>query len=84
MDCNGGSAGALLADWSCDAVEQGKRVLVIDDLLATGGTATAACNLFKKVGAEVVSAAFVIEISELNGAKKIEDTGVEVVSMLKF
>ena len=67
-----------------DAVEAGKRVLVIDDLLATGGTAKAACNLFKKVGAEVVSAAFIIEICELGGAKKIEETGVEVVSMLKF
>ena len=41
-------------------------------------------DLFKKVGAEVVSAAFIIEICELGGAKKIEETGVEVVSMLKF
>ena len=67
-----------------DAVEAGKRVLIIDDLLATGGTAKAACNLFKKVGADVVSVAFIIEICELNGAKKIEETGVEVLSMLKF
>ena len=64
-----------------DAVEAGKRVLVIDDLLATGGTATAACNLFKKVGAEVVSAAFIIEICELNGAKKIETTSTPVSSV---
>ena len=67
-----------------DAVEAGKRVLIVDDLLATGGTATAACNLFKKVGAEVVASAFVIELCDLNGRKKIEDTGVEVVSMLKY
>ena len=67
-----------------DAVEEGKRVVVIDDLLATGGTATAACNLFKKVGAEVVSSAFIIELSDLGGRKKIEDTGIEVVSMLKY
>lgn len=67
-----------------DAVEAGKRVLVIDDLLATGGTAKAACNLFKKVGAEVVSSAFVIELCDLKGREKIEDTGVEVVSMLKY
>ena len=67
-----------------DAIEPGKRVLVVDDLLATGGTATAACKLLKKVGSEVVSAAFIIELDELNGRKKIEDTGIEVVSMLKF
>lgn len=67
-----------------DAVEEGKRIVVIDDLLATGGTATAACNLFKKVGAEVVSSAFIIELSDLGGRKKIEDTGIEVVSMLKY
>ncbi len=67
-----------------DAIEPGKRVLVVDDLLATGGTAAAACKLLKKVGSEVVSAAFIIELDELNGRKKIEDTGIEVVSMLKF
>ncbi len=67
-----------------DAVEPGKNVLVVDDLLATGGTAAAACNLVKKVGGKVAAAAFIIELDELNGRKKIEDTGVEVVSMLKL
>lgn len=67
-----------------DAVEEGKRVLIIDDLLATGGTAKAACNLFKKVGADVASVAFIIELCDLGGREKIEATGVEVVSMLKY
>ena len=67
-----------------DAVKAGDRVVVIDDLLATGGTACAACNLIKKAGAEVDSAAFIIELTPLKGAKRIEDTGVEVVSMLKY
>ena len=67
-----------------DAVEEGKRVLIVDDLLATGGTAKAACNLFKKVGADVVSVAFIIELCDLGGREKIEATGVEVVSMLKY
>ena len=67
-----------------DALKKGDKVVIIDDLLATGGTATAACNLFKKVGAEVVSSAFIIELSDLGGRKKIEDTGIEVVSMLKY
>ena len=67
-----------------DAVEEGKKVLIIDDLLATGGTAKAACNLFKKVGADVASVAFIIELCDLGGREKIEATGVEVVSMLKY
>ncbi|DAA98168.1 TPA: adenine phosphoribosyltransferase [Candidatus Gastranaerophilales bacterium HUM_9] len=68
-----------------DAIEEGKRVVVIDDLLATGGTACAACNLIKKVGGIVEAAAFIIELTPLNGAKKItEETGVNVVSMLKY
>ena len=67
-----------------DAVKPGDRVLVIDDLLATGGTAVAACNLDKKVGAEVVAAAFIIELDPLKGREKIEAKGVKVVSMLNY
>ena len=67
-----------------DAVKSGDRVLVIDDLLATGGTAVAACNLIKKVGADVVAAAFVIELDPLKGREKIEAKGVKVVSMLNY
>lgn len=67
-----------------DAVKEGDRVLVIDDLLATGGTAVAACNLVKKVGAEVVAAAFIIELDPLKGREKIESKGVKVVSMLNY
>ena len=65
-------------------VKEGDRVLVIDDLLATGGTAVAACNLVKKVGAEVVAAAFIIELDPLKGREKIEAKGVNVVSMLNY
>lgn len=67
-----------------DAIEEGANVVVIDDLLATGGTATAACNLIKKAGGKVDSAAFIIELTPLKGAQKIEATGVEVISMLKY
>ena len=67
-----------------DAVKAGDRVLVIDDLLATGGTAVAACKLVEKVGAEVVAAAFIIELNPLKGREKIEATGVKVVSMLDY
>ncbi len=66
-----------------DAIEEGKRVLIVDDLLATGGTALAACNLIRKVGAEVVGMAFVIELAELNGREKMPKD-VEVTSMLVY
>ena len=67
-----------------DAVKAGDRVLIIDDLLATGGTAIAACNLLKKVNAQVVATAFIIELNPLKGREKIEANGVEVVSMLNY
>lgn len=67
-----------------DALKEGDRVVVIDDLLATGGTALAACNLVKRVGAEVVASAFIIELDPLKGREKIEKTGVKVVSMLNY
>lgn len=67
-----------------DAIKEGDRVLVIDDLLATGGTAAAACNLVKKVGGNVVSTAFIIELNPLKGRAKIESNGVDVVSMLRY
>lgn len=67
-----------------DAVKAGDRVLVIDDLLATGGTAVAACNLVKKAGADVVASAFIIELDPLKGRENIEASGVNVVSMLNY
>ena len=67
-----------------DALKEGDRVLVIDDLLATGGTAVAACNLVKKAGAEPIAAAFIIELDPLKGREKIEASGVKVVSMLNY
>ena len=67
-----------------DALKQGDRVLVIDDLLATGGTAVAACNLCRKAGAEVVASAFIIELNPLKGRQKIESNGIKVVSMLNY
>ena len=67
-----------------DAVKAGDRVLVVDDLLATGGTAIAACNLIKRAGGEVVATAFIIELNPLKGRQKIEETGIRVISMLDY
>lgn len=67
-----------------DAVQAGDRVLIVDDLLATGGTAMAAVHLVEKTGATVVSTAFVIELDPLKGREKIEKTGCPVCSMLHY
>ena len=68
-----------------DALNKGDRVLLLDDLLATGGTAGAMIKLARKSGAEVVSFAFIIELFDLGGAKLLEDTyGVNVQSLVKF
>ena len=66
-----------------DAIEAGKKVIVIDDLLATGGTVSAACKLLKKAGADVKAAAFIVELKELEGRKKLPD-GIEVISMVEY
>ena len=66
-----------------DAVEPGKRVLVIDDLLATGGTVNASIKLLQKTGADIVGAAFVIELTDLKGRENLPKD-IEVVSMIKY
>lgn len=66
-----------------DALKKGDRVLVVDDLLATGGTAAAACNLVYKTGAEIVACAFVIELNDLKGRDKLPKD-VEIVSMVEY
>ncbi len=66
-----------------DAIEAGKNVIVIDDLLATGGTVSAACKLLKKAGGNVKAAAFIIELTDLNGRKNLPKD-VEVVSMISY
>jgi len=65
-----------------DAVSSGDKVLVADDLLATGGTAGAVCGLIKKMGGEVVEVAFLIELEFLKGRAKLE--GYPVFSLIKF
>lgn len=66
-----------------DAIEKGKRVLIIDDLLATGGTIGAACQLVEKVGGEIVSIAFMIELEALNGRAKLPQKS-KIFSMFSY
>lgn len=65
-----------------DAVNPGARVLLMDDLIATGGTAAASCQLLEKVGAEVVACAFLIELDALKGRERL--SGRQVHTLLHF
>jgi len=67
-----------------DAIEAGERVLVIDDLLATGGTAEAGIKLLEQLGAEIVGCGFVIDLPELGGAKFLDAMGVEIHCLCAF
>ena len=62
-----------------DAVERGQRVLIVDDLLATGGTARATANLVRELGGNVLAIAFLIELAELNGRARLTDEALHVV-----
>ena len=67
-----------------DAVARGERVILVDDLIATGGTAEGAIKLLQKMGANVVAACFVIDLPELGGAQKIRVLGVPVRTLVAF
>ncbi|MEH6769062.1 adenine phosphoribosyltransferase [Maribacter arcticus] len=65
-----------------DAIEKGDKVLIHDDVLATGGTANAACKLIERLGGEIVQCNFLIELTFLNGSSKMNDYSVQ--SLLKY
>jgi adenine phosphoribosyltransferase len=67
-----------------DAIKPGEKVILVDDLIATGGTAEAATKLLKQMGAEIVAACFVIDLPELGGRKKLEALGVNVRTLIEF
>ena len=67
-----------------DAIGSEQRVLLIDDLIATGGTAVAAVNLLRQIGANVVAACFVIDLPDLGGADKLRALNVDVRTLMSF
>ena len=67
-----------------DAVNPGERLIVVDDLVATGGTAEAAVRLLRQRGAEVLAACFVIDLPELGGSRRLEQAGVPVRTLFSF
>ncbi len=76
--------GEAVVELHDDALQAGERVLVVDDLLATGGTAEAGIKLIERLGAEVVSCAFVVDLPELGGRQKLETMGVNVTTLVEF
>ena len=67
-----------------DAISSGERILIVDDLIATGGTAEAACKLIRRAGGVPVGAAFVIDLPDLGGIKKIEAQDVPCHTLIAF
>ena len=67
-----------------DALAEGERVMLVDDLIATGGTALAAVDLLRRGGAEIVAAAFVVDLPELGGAERLRAAGVPVSTLAAF
>lgn len=67
-----------------DALQPGEKVLLVDDLLATGGTAEAGIKLIERLGAEVVGCAFVIDLPELGGRARLENLGMQVHALCAF
>ena len=76
--------GTAVLEIHVDSLKKGQRVLIIDDLLATGGTVAATVNLVRRLGAEVVEAAFVVDLPPLKGRERLEKMGVPVHSLVEF
>ena len=76
--------GTAVVEVHDDALKPGEKVLVVDDLLATGGTAEAGIGLVERLGASVVGCAFIVDLPELGGRKRIEALGHEVHALCAF
>ncbi|KAB7531393.1 adenine phosphoribosyltransferase [Flagellimonas olearia] len=74
--------GSEILEIHTDAIKEGEKVLVHDDVLATGGTANAVCKLIEKLGGEVVQCNFLIELTFLNGAEKLN--GYQIEALLQY
>ncbi|HUW76976.1 MAG TPA: adenine phosphoribosyltransferase [Gallionella sp.] len=67
-----------------DAFGKGERILLVDDLVATGGTAEAACRLIAKMGGEIVECCFIIDLPDIGGRARLEEHGHKVFSLCEF
>jgi adenine phosphoribosyltransferase len=76
--------GADRIEMHVDAISRGERILLVDDLIATGGTAEAAAALIAKVGAEVVECCFIVDLPEVGGRARLEKRGRKVFALCEF
>lgn len=76
--------GTDVVEMHVDAITPGQRVLVVDDLIATGGTAEAAIKLIRQAKGEVIAASFIIDLPDIGGRKKLEALGIEVQTLCEF
>ena len=76
--------GEATTELHADAIEPGTRVLIVDDLLATGGTAEAAVKLVRQLKGEVMGLAFLVELGFLKGRERLKPNGVEIFSLLSY
>lgn len=76
--------GEAIVELHDDAIEPGETILLVDDLLATGGTAEAGIKLVERLGGKILSCAFVIDLPELGGRKKLEAMGMDVSVLCEF
>ena len=76
--------GEAIVEIHDDAISAGEKVLIVDDLLATGGTAGAGVKLLERLGADIIGCAVIIDLPELGGRKKIEALGLDVHVLCEF
>ena len=76
--------GEAVVELHDDAIAAGEKVLIVDDLLATGGTAAAGIRLVERLGGEIVGCAFVVDLPELGGRQKLEALGMDVHCLCDF
>jgi adenine phosphoribosyltransferase len=76
--------GSATVELHTDAVKSGDRVVLIDDLIATGGTMMAGARLLEKLGAEVIEGAAIVDLPELGGSAKVRESGLKLHTLLQF
>ena len=76
--------GSDMVEIHIDAIKKGEKVLIVDDLIATGGTAEAAVRLIKKAQGEIVECCFIIDLPDLGGSEKLEKLGQKVFTLCEF
>ncbi len=67
-----------------DAIEAGEKILIVDDLLATGGTAEAGIKLVERLGGEIIGCAFIVDLPDLGGRKRLEALGMDVHTLVEY